>query len=229
MHRLATEQAAEGKIAIDDDHSMADFRSLYAGVARQALVGSWQTKVSARPTVFVLEAECDPLQAQNDFIAALTNLNSCKRRCRSRELRLVPETVDATAAEPQYVGHRRQARAEADWRAWSQRRLTVGAERSAQRPDHAGGHAQPLAHPRQDGCRDGDIPRERRDHSADSMGYAPLSGPSSSARSVRASTSAPQRDRGRPGRSSSATSRRLAGGLCGEIRGPKVEGRHCAR
>jgi membrane fusion protein, heavy metal efflux system len=85
LRRFATEHFTEGKIAIDEDRSTPIF-SLYAGRVSKLLVAPGD-KVQRGQPLFVLEAG-DSLQAQNDFIAALTNLN------KARTLLRLTETVE---------------------------------------------------------------------------------------------------------------------------------------
>src|SRR4051812_35342735 len=69
------EHITEGKIAIDEDRSTPVF-SPYAGRVTKLLVRPGDTVVKGQP-LFVIEA-ADNVQAQNDFIAAMTGLNKAK-------------------------------------------------------------------------------------------------------------------------------------------------------
>jgi membrane fusion protein, heavy metal efflux system len=70
-----TETVTEGKIAVDEDHSTPVF-SPYAGRVMKLLVRPGDTVTQGQP-LFVIEA-ADTVQAQNDFIAAMTGLNKAK-------------------------------------------------------------------------------------------------------------------------------------------------------
>src|SRR6476469_6323119 len=69
------EHATEGKIAIDEDRSTPVF-SPYAGRVTKLLVRPGDTVVKGQ-ALFVIEA-ADNVQAQNDFIAAMTAMNKAK-------------------------------------------------------------------------------------------------------------------------------------------------------
>src|SRR4051812_13390311 len=69
------EHVTEGKIAIDEDRSTPVF-SPYAGRVTKLLVRPGDTVVKGQP-LFVIEA-ADNVQAQNDFITAMTGLNKAK-------------------------------------------------------------------------------------------------------------------------------------------------------
>jgi cobalt-zinc-cadmium efflux system membrane fusion protein len=69
------EHVTEGKIAIDEDRSTPVF-SPYAGRVIRLLVKPGESVVKGQP-LFVIEA-ADNVQAQNDFIAAMTAMNKAK-------------------------------------------------------------------------------------------------------------------------------------------------------
>ncbi|MCK1640114.1 efflux RND transporter periplasmic adaptor subunit [Bradyrhizobium sp. 157] len=69
------EHVTEGKIAIDEDHSTPVF-SPYAGRVTKLLAKPGDSVVKGQP-LFVIEA-ADNVQAQNDFIAAMTAMNKAK-------------------------------------------------------------------------------------------------------------------------------------------------------
>src|SRR5215813_7466387 len=69
------EQLTEGKIAVDEDRSTPIF-SPYAGRINKLLVAPGDA-VAAGQALFVLEAT-DSLQAQNDFMAAVTAVNKAR-------------------------------------------------------------------------------------------------------------------------------------------------------
>ena len=69
------EHVTEGKIAIDEDSSTPMF-SPYAGRVTRLLVKPGDNVVKGQP-LFVIEA-ADNVQAQNDFIAAMTAMNKAK-------------------------------------------------------------------------------------------------------------------------------------------------------
>ena len=69
------EHVTEGKIAIDEDRSTPVF-SPYAGRVTRLLVRPGDAVVKGQP-LFVIEA-ADNVQAQNDFIAAMTAMNKAK-------------------------------------------------------------------------------------------------------------------------------------------------------
>jgi cobalt-zinc-cadmium efflux system membrane fusion protein len=66
------EHATEGKIAVDEDRSTPVF-SPYAGRVLKLLAKPGDNVTQGQP-LFVIEA-ADTVQAQNDFISALTGLN----------------------------------------------------------------------------------------------------------------------------------------------------------
>ena len=69
------EHVTEGKIAVDEDRSTPVF-SPYAGRVTKLLARPGDSVVQGQP-LFVIEA-ADTVQAQNDFIAAMTGLNKAK-------------------------------------------------------------------------------------------------------------------------------------------------------
>lgn len=69
------EQVTEGKIAIDEDRSTPVF-SPYAGRVSRLLARPGDSVVKGQP-LFVIEA-ADNVQAQNDFMAAMTAMNKAK-------------------------------------------------------------------------------------------------------------------------------------------------------
>src|ERR1700674_2695937 len=69
------ETVTEGKIAVDEDRSTPVF-SPYAGRVTKLLVKPGDSVKQGQP-LFVIEA-ADTVQAQNDFIAAMTGLNKAK-------------------------------------------------------------------------------------------------------------------------------------------------------
>ena len=69
------EHMTEGKIAIDEDRSTPVF-SPYAGRVTRLLVRPGDNVVKGQP-LFVIEA-ADNVQAQNDFIGAMTAMNKAK-------------------------------------------------------------------------------------------------------------------------------------------------------
>ena len=74
------EHVTEGKIAVDEDRSTPVF-SPYAGRVTKLLARPGDSVVKGQP-LFVIEA-ADTVQAQNDFIAAMTGLNKAQIRARS--------------------------------------------------------------------------------------------------------------------------------------------------
>src|SRR6202142_3423364 len=69
------EHVTEGKIAVDEDRSTPVF-SPYAGRVTKLLVRPGDSVTQGQP-LFVIEA-ADTVQAQNDFIAAMTGLNKAR-------------------------------------------------------------------------------------------------------------------------------------------------------
>jgi cobalt-zinc-cadmium efflux system membrane fusion protein len=70
-----TERATEGKIAVDEDRSTPIF-SPYAGRVTKLLARPGDSVVAGQP-LFTIEAT-DMVQAQNDFIAAISGLNKAR-------------------------------------------------------------------------------------------------------------------------------------------------------
>ena len=74
-HDFRAEHVTEGKIAVDEDRSTPVF-SPYAGRVIKLLAKPGDRSAQGQP-LFVIEAT-DTVQAQNDFIAAMTGLNKAK-------------------------------------------------------------------------------------------------------------------------------------------------------
>jgi len=74
-HAFRSETVTEGKVAVDEDRSTPVF-SPYAGRVTKLLVRPGDSVVQGQP-LFVIEA-ADTVQAQNDFIAAMTALNKAR-------------------------------------------------------------------------------------------------------------------------------------------------------
>jgi membrane fusion protein, heavy metal efflux system len=74
-HMFRSETVTEGKIAVDEDRSTPIF-SPYAGRVTKLLARPGD-KVVQGQSLFIVEA-ADTVQAQNDFIAAMTGLNKAK-------------------------------------------------------------------------------------------------------------------------------------------------------
>ena len=75
QHDFRAEHITEGKIAVDEDRSTPVF-SPYAGRVMRLLAKPGDTVTQGQP-LFVIEA-ADTVQAQNDFITAMTGLNKAK-------------------------------------------------------------------------------------------------------------------------------------------------------
>ena len=75
QHDFRAEHVTEGKIAVDEDRSTPVF-SPYAGRVIRLLAKPGDTVTQGQP-LFVIEA-ADTVQAQNDFITAMTGLNKAK-------------------------------------------------------------------------------------------------------------------------------------------------------
>src|SRR6478735_7300569 len=73
--RFRAEHVTEGKIAIDEERSTPVF-SPYAGRVTKLLARPGESVVQGQP-LFVIEA-ADNVQAQNDFIGAITAMNKAK-------------------------------------------------------------------------------------------------------------------------------------------------------
>lgn len=69
------EYVTEGKVAVDEDHSTPVF-SPYAGRVTKLLAKPGESVIQGQP-LFTIEA-ADTVQAQNDFIAAMTSQNKAK-------------------------------------------------------------------------------------------------------------------------------------------------------
>ncbi|MBU6458817.1 MAG: efflux RND transporter periplasmic adaptor subunit [Bradyrhizobium sp.] len=74
-HDFRAEHITEGKIAVDEDRSTPVF-SPYTGRVTQLMAKPGDHVAKGQP-LFVIEAS-DTVQAQNDFIAAMTSLNKAK-------------------------------------------------------------------------------------------------------------------------------------------------------
>ena len=74
-HDFRAEHITEGKIAVDEDRSTPVF-SPYTGRVTQLMVKPGDQVAKGQP-LFVIEAS-DTVQAQNDFITAMTGLNKAK-------------------------------------------------------------------------------------------------------------------------------------------------------
>ncbi len=74
-HDFRAEHITEGKIAVDEDRSTPVF-SPYTGRVSQLMVKPGDQVAKGQP-LFVIEAS-DTVQAQNDFITAMTSLNKAK-------------------------------------------------------------------------------------------------------------------------------------------------------
>ena len=75
QHEFRAERVTEGKIAIDEDRSTPVF-SPYSGRVTRLLVRPGDNVLKGQP-LFVIEA-ADNVQAQNDFIAAMSAMNKAK-------------------------------------------------------------------------------------------------------------------------------------------------------
>jgi membrane fusion protein, heavy metal efflux system len=75
QHDFRAEHVTEGKIAVDEDRSTPVF-SPYAGRVIRLLAKPGDTVTQGQP-LFIIEA-ADTVQAQNDFITAMTGLNKAK-------------------------------------------------------------------------------------------------------------------------------------------------------
>jgi membrane fusion protein, heavy metal efflux system len=74
-HAFRSETVTEGKVAVDEDRSTPVF-SPYAGRVTKLLVRPGESVAQGQP-LFVIEA-ADTVQAQNDFITAMTVLNKAR-------------------------------------------------------------------------------------------------------------------------------------------------------
>src|SRR6478736_2911956 len=77
------EHVTEGKIAVDEDRSTPVF-SPYAGRVTKLMARPGDSVTQGQP-LFVIEA-ADTVQAQNDFIAAMTGLNKARSALALAEL-----------------------------------------------------------------------------------------------------------------------------------------------
>jgi cobalt-zinc-cadmium efflux system membrane fusion protein len=75
LHDFRAEHITEGKIAVDEDRATPVF-SPYSGRVMRLLAKPGDTVAQGQP-LFVIEA-ADTVQAQNDFITAMTGLNKAK-------------------------------------------------------------------------------------------------------------------------------------------------------
>lgn len=75
LHPFRTELITEGKVSVDEDRSTQVF-SPYAGRVTRLLVRPGDHVEQGQP-LFVIEA-ADTVQAQNDFITAVTNMNKAQ-------------------------------------------------------------------------------------------------------------------------------------------------------
>jgi membrane fusion protein, heavy metal efflux system len=82
LHEFRSEHLTEGKIGVDEDRSTPVF-SLYPGRVAKLLAASGDVVQRGQP-LCVLEAT-DAVQAQNDFIAALTSVNKARSQVRLAE------------------------------------------------------------------------------------------------------------------------------------------------
>ena len=121
------EHITEGKIAVNEDSSTPVF-SPYAGRVAKLLVKPSDT-VERGQALFVIEAT-DTVQALNDFITALSTLNSARSK-----LNLAADQREASERSLCRQGGAAEGLAGVAGRA------DPGAERSARRRDRAGGRA----------------------------------------------------------------------------------------
>ena len=125
------EHVTEGKIAVDEDRSTPVF-SPYAGRVTKLLARPGDRVVQGQP-LFVIEA-ADTVQAQNDFVAAVTGLNKAKS-----QLELATDPGQARQGPVRRQGDPAEGLAAGPGRA------DFGAERPALRRDRARSRAQPPA------------------------------------------------------------------------------------
>ena len=128
------EHVTEGKIAIDEDRSTPVF-SPYAGRVTKLLARPGDSVVKGQP-LFVIEA-ADNVQAQNDFIAAMTAMNKAKSALDLAQLQ-------GTRAKDLFEG---KAVPLKDYQQ-SQATLIQARKRHALVADGDGGGAQQIAHSR---------------------------------------------------------------------------------
>ena len=128
------EHVTEGKIAVDEDRSTPVF-SPYAGRVTKLMARPGDSVTQGQP-LFVIEA-ADTVQAQNDFIAAMTGLNKAKSALDLAQLQ-DKRAKDLFEGKAVPLKDYQQTPGHAD----------PGAERPALVADRAGGRAQQAAHPR---------------------------------------------------------------------------------
>ena len=128
------ETVTEGKVAVDEDRSTPVF-SPYAGRVTKLLVRPGDKVTQGQP-LFVIEA-ADTVQAQNDFIAAMTALNKAKS---ALDLAQMQDTRAKDLFEGKAVPLKDYQQTPGD--------LDPGAERHALVADGAGGGAQQIANSR---------------------------------------------------------------------------------
>ena len=131
-----TEHLTEGKIGVDEDRATLVF-SPYSGRVIKLLAKPGDTVKAGQP-LFTVEAP-DMVQAQNDFIAAISNLNKTRS---ALELAKIVEQQNKTL----YDSACRPAARSANVAGIHPR----GGKRRALRPDLTRSDAQPSAHPRDD-------------------------------------------------------------------------------
>jgi len=83
QRKFRTEHVTEGKIAVDEDRSTLIF-SPYSGRVTKLFAKPGDAVVTGQP-LFVVEAT-DTVQAQNDFIAAMTGMNKARSQLRLAEI-----------------------------------------------------------------------------------------------------------------------------------------------
>ena len=83
QRKFRTEHVTEGKIAVDEDRSTLIF-SPYSGRVTKLFAKPGDSVVTGQP-LFVVEAT-DTVQAQNDFIAAMTAMNKARSQLRLAEI-----------------------------------------------------------------------------------------------------------------------------------------------
>ena len=132
-----TEHLTEGKIAVDEDRSTLVF-SPYSGRVIKLLAKPGDS-IKAGQALFTVEAP-DMVQAQNDFIAAISNLNKTRS---ALELAKIVEQQNKTLYE---LARRPAARS-----ANVAGNQPCSRERCALRSDLSGDDAQSFAHPWDDG------------------------------------------------------------------------------
>ena len=154
------EHVTEGKIAVDEDRSTPVF-SPYAGRVTKLLARPGDSVVKGQP-LFVIEA-ADTVQAQNDFIAAMTGAEQGEVGARSGadpgQARQGPVRGQGRSAEGLSAGPGHP---------------DPGAERFALVADGAGSGAQQAAHPRPDRRGDSRRSRTRAASIRRSRSFAPI-------------------------------------------------------